>query len=304
MEKKLYELKIDPELRDFIPDPTESERQKLEDELIADGCIDPLIVWDGIIVDGHNRYAICHQYNIPFAIQEMDFDSKDKAKLWMAKHQLARRNLKPFQRCELIYPLEKAIKDEANERRKAAISSTKRKENIPPNSAESKDSRDILAEMADVSHGTWDMAIVIIKEGDEETKIQLRSDSMSINAAYKKLRPAKKKAKSELKETRNNKSDFDDDQYEKAQITYEPITHIDGSLEVPCARGEQERVPRPFPFVRDQVQFAVENMIREVQIGLNWLNDEDTGRIEELQAILDDGYKRAKDKIRTMEETS
>ena len=59
MEKKLYELKIDPEFRDALPPLKESEYEILERGILSDGCEIPLITWNGTVVDGHNRYKIC-----------------------------------------------------------------------------------------------------------------------------------------------------------------------------------------------------------------------------------------------------
>ena len=74
-EKKLYDLTVDPEFRDLIPPLNEEELKLLEESLVADGCESPLIVWNGVIVDGHNRYAICRKHEIPFAIQEKNFST-------------------------------------------------------------------------------------------------------------------------------------------------------------------------------------------------------------------------------------
>ena len=69
-EKKLYDLAVDPEFRDLIPPLNEEELKLLEESLVADGCESPLTVWNGVIIDGHNRYAICRKHDIPFSIQE------------------------------------------------------------------------------------------------------------------------------------------------------------------------------------------------------------------------------------------
>ena len=69
-EKKVCDLTVDPEFRDLIPPLNEEELKLLEANLVADGCESPLIVWNGVIVDGHNRYAICRKHDIPFSIQE------------------------------------------------------------------------------------------------------------------------------------------------------------------------------------------------------------------------------------------
>ena len=78
-EKKLYDLTIDPEFRDLIPPLSEEERKLLEDSIASNGCESPIIVWNGIIVDGHNRYAVCKKRGVPFSLQEKEFENRDTA---------------------------------------------------------------------------------------------------------------------------------------------------------------------------------------------------------------------------------
>ena len=66
--KDLRALTIDPEFRDLIPSPSDEERALLEDSIVANGCESPLFIWNGVIVDGHNRYEICQKHSIPFAV--------------------------------------------------------------------------------------------------------------------------------------------------------------------------------------------------------------------------------------------
>ena len=48
------ELRIDPEFEKKIPPLTAEEFRQLEENILADGLvINPLIIWNGVIVDGH-----------------------------------------------------------------------------------------------------------------------------------------------------------------------------------------------------------------------------------------------------------
>ena len=95
-------LKIDPEFRGLIRPLTTSEREQLEANLLADGCLDAIITWKGIIVDGHNRYEICTEHDIPFNIIEKEFDCRESVIAWICNHQLGRRNLSEATRKYLI----------------------------------------------------------------------------------------------------------------------------------------------------------------------------------------------------------
>lgn len=91
-------LKINNQFKQFIPPLMDEELRLLEASVIESGCRDPIVVWNGTIIDGHNRYAICEKHGIEFAIVEMQFDSAEAAMDWMDANQLGRRNLTPDQR--------------------------------------------------------------------------------------------------------------------------------------------------------------------------------------------------------------
>ena len=97
-------LTIDPEFESKIHPLREEELHQLEENILADGVvINPLIIWDGVIVDGHNRYRILQQYpEIQFSTYEKAFSNRYEAIAWICKNQLGRRNLTPEQRKYLI----------------------------------------------------------------------------------------------------------------------------------------------------------------------------------------------------------
>lgn len=184
-EKKVCDLTVDPEFRDLIPPLNEEELKLLEESLVADGCESPLIVWNGVIVDGHNRYAICRKHEIPFAIQEKNFSSRDGAMLWMLRNQLGRRNLNNYQRVELVLKFEPLVKNAAEQRMMAGKAA-----NPVPTLAQGQTkgrTRDHLSEAAGVSHGTFAKAKKLVQSADEETKRELRAGKVTVNRAYTDL---------------------------------------------------------------------------------------------------------------------
>ena len=108
----MQKLQIDPEFRDKIPPLTEAEFQQLRENILADGEVyEPIAVWNGTIVDGHNRWRIIQEHpEIPYKVKEMDFADKWAAFEWMYRNQLGRRNLTEQQREVLIGEMYKARK--------------------------------------------------------------------------------------------------------------------------------------------------------------------------------------------------
>lgn len=94
----MHSIQIDSEFQALIPPLSAEERAQLEANLLADGCRDPLVVWEtedghNILIDGHNRYEICMRNGIEYDVEEMLFDSREDVMDWMDANQLGRRNL-------------------------------------------------------------------------------------------------------------------------------------------------------------------------------------------------------------------
>ncbi len=87
------EIKINNELKNFIRPLRDEEYENLKESILAEGVRDPLIVWNGMLLDGHHRYKIAQEFNIEYKTIEVDFPDMDAAKEWIIKNQLGRRNL-------------------------------------------------------------------------------------------------------------------------------------------------------------------------------------------------------------------
>ena len=100
----LNQIKIDAEFQGKIPPLTFEELNQLETNILREGrIINPIILWNGTIVDGHNRFTIAKKHpEIPFSTHEKDFSNRQEAIIWICKNQLGRRNLTPEQKKYLI----------------------------------------------------------------------------------------------------------------------------------------------------------------------------------------------------------
>lgn len=105
-------LTIDPEFQGKIPPLTDAEYKQLEENILTAGEVwEPIVVWNGTIVDGHNRYKIVMEHpEIKWRTREMAFADKWEAFDWMYKNQLGRRNLTDEQRMYLLGKLYEARK--------------------------------------------------------------------------------------------------------------------------------------------------------------------------------------------------
>jgi len=98
------ELIIDPEFKNLIPLMKPEEFQGLIESIAKYGYDDlyPIVIWNDIIIDGHNRYLICKELNIDFSVSEKDFDNRVEVINWIINNQLNRRSMTNEQRNYLI----------------------------------------------------------------------------------------------------------------------------------------------------------------------------------------------------------
>jgi hypothetical protein len=91
---------IRADFRDLIPPLGAEERAQLEADIVTHGCREPLVLWRGFLVDGHNRLEICESRGVPYSTVDYSESSvlvDESAVLrWICDNQLQRRNLTPL----------------------------------------------------------------------------------------------------------------------------------------------------------------------------------------------------------------
>ncbi len=197
MEKKIYDLTVNEKFRRLCPPLCEAERAMLEESILAKGCEMPLIVWAGkdTIVDGHNRYSICREHGIPFAISEEVFETEGDVLYWIVMNQIGRRNLNTYSKIELVLPLVDILEQGAMQRMLSG-----RKQDVLAGTESSQGKGRVsehIAAMVGSSGTVVKQVKKIVKAADEETKMKLRSGDLTINAAYTVIRREEKKAASQ-----------------------------------------------------------------------------------------------------------
>lgn len=108
----MEELRIDPEFQNKIPPLTDAEFAQLRENILTAGEVyEPLVTWNGVIVDGHNRWKVIQEHpELPWRSRKMGFADKWAAFDWMYKNQLGRRNLTEAQRTYLVGKMYEARK--------------------------------------------------------------------------------------------------------------------------------------------------------------------------------------------------
>ena len=184
-------ITIDSEFQSLIPALSAEEYGQLEENILHDGIRDALIVWDGILLDGHNRYEIAQKYDLPYEVQEMNFDSRADAERWVILNQFGRRNLSAYDRSILALRLKPIIAAQAKgkEQERKTTFQKSEKSSLPAVNTTKE-----IAKAAGVSHDTIAKVEKIETQAPPEIKAAVKSGEMSINQAYQATRREEKKA--------------------------------------------------------------------------------------------------------------
>ena len=112
-------FRIDPEFENEIRPLRKDEFSQLRKNILTAGEVyEPLVVWNGILVDGHHRWKVIleaiHEGNvIKYRVRSVDFVDKLAAFEYMHENQLGRRNLTEEEREVEIGKLYKVRKKRA-----------------------------------------------------------------------------------------------------------------------------------------------------------------------------------------------
>jgi hypothetical protein len=190
---------INPLLKSAIPPLRAEELTGLEVNILRDGCRDPLVTWNGTLVDGHNRYEICIRHGLPFRTVEMDFESINHARVWMRNNQTGKRNATP------AWLIECALENKAD---LLEIGKASRKEKMEGNQnadhsktvvfqnntteSEPVSTRAEIAKIAGVSESQLAKGEQV-KKKDPALWEKAKAGEVSIAQAYKAVTPPKEK---------------------------------------------------------------------------------------------------------------
>ena len=180
-------LIIDPEFQGKIPPLMEDEYKQLEENILSAGEVyTPIVTWNGIIVDGHNRWKVIQAHpeaNIQYRTKAIPFKDKWDAFDWMYRNQLGRRNLTDEQRRYLLGKLYEA--------RKHSLGSNQHSQNsletkLPGSDKNKNGTAGIVAQEFGVTHTTVKKAEKFAK-GIDAIRTQSPSTADNILAGKKKV---------------------------------------------------------------------------------------------------------------------
>lgn len=179
---------INPKFHALIPSMSADELAQLEANIAADGCREPLVTWNGTLLDGHNRLEICQRLGLPFTMKEISLPDEPAAERWIIRNQFGRRNLTAYDRAVLALKLEPLLKAEAKKRLATSTGGDKAR----PICSEHRGgthptTQKALATAAHVSNRTIAKVKIIEARATPEVKAAIRAGESTIAAEHEKL---------------------------------------------------------------------------------------------------------------------
>ena len=183
-------ITIDKEFESLIPPLTAEEFKQLEENCVREGIRDALITWNGILIDGHNRFKIAAKHGLQWNEKRMEFADRNEAIRWIILNQFGRRNLSAYDRSVLALKLKPVIAEKAKERQSTHTEQGYQKSDKAEHTAKE------LAKVAGVSHDTIHKVEAIEKSGDKRLIEEVRNGDVSINKGYQIAKGIEIKTKS------------------------------------------------------------------------------------------------------------
>ena len=83
----MYNLEINEEFKKLIPPLSKEEYEQLETNCLNEGIREAILTWNGVIIDGHNRYEIAKRWNLDFQTKSKNFKDEKYSKINLAKQE-------------------------------------------------------------------------------------------------------------------------------------------------------------------------------------------------------------------------
>ena len=163
MELEIYDL-----FKNLLPEPSTETIENLEKDILKRGIIEPIVIWNGKIVDGHHRYQIAKKYKIDFNTKELiNISTIEDVCKWIIEHQLAKRNLKLIDKVNLSLNYADLLKkSEPDLKDSTAI--------------------DLTVKIFDLKKSTFQKYKAIKESGNEKLLNFIINEEKSIDDTYKK----------------------------------------------------------------------------------------------------------------------
>ena len=177
-----------PEMAELLPPLSAEQSAALEEDLLRNGCYSPIIVnEDMVIVDGHNRQALCEKHGLPYTMAVFSFEDLLEAKQWALDTQKGRRNLEKWELGKIALKLKPEIEARAKANQQTYHGNQYESgllATLPEVHSASVDTRKELADSVGLGERTMGKVMQIDEHAPAAVKEALDKKELSINQGY------------------------------------------------------------------------------------------------------------------------
>ena len=195
-------MKILQEFKDLIPALTAEEYKQLEENCLAEGIRDKIILWDDYIIDGHNRFKIATEHGLSYQTKTKEFESELDVKIWMIDNQDGRRNLTDGWKYKLKQTKKELLAKKGDAKKLQNLKQGKQHPELSIiDKSEKHNTREIIAKELGWSTGKTAMADIVFKKATPQLEQKVLSNELTINQAYQEIKKEEKRLNFEQKKT-------------------------------------------------------------------------------------------------------
>lgn len=214
-------MKVNEEFKRLIPALSVEEFKQLEANILSEGIRDPLVVWNGYLVDGHNRYTIASQHGLEYKTVNKEFKDGNAVKIWMIDNQNGRRNLTDGWKYKLQQIRKEILLEKGKETQgtRTDILSIVDKKLEPKHNTQQE-----IAKALNWSTGKVAMADIVFKKATPELEEKILNNEVTINQAYKEIKKEEKatllveRKEREIQESTESKPKIDEYNVQLGQV--------------------------------------------------------------------------------------
>jgi 16S rRNA G966 N2-methylase RsmD len=181
-------LTINPEYQKLVPPLSKEEYESLKQSIKESGLWFPIISnSQGVILDGHHRFKICQELEVPLKHAERVFETQTDEIIFVGECNLKRRQLTSLQRIEIVNKLKLYYQ------KKALENLSKGGKGLPISAK--VDTREELSKKAKVGHTTFDQGNKVLEKASQDDIEKINAGKKTINKVYKEIIKNEKKVK-------------------------------------------------------------------------------------------------------------
>lgn len=176
------------EFADVFPMLSDLEQKALAADIKAHGLLQPIVTFEGAILDGRNRFRACSEAGVEPKYRAFSGTRKDALDA-VSSWNLHRRHLTVGQRAAIVPKLDGFYQKIAGERQEAGRKAGgharqgSSKANLPASSEPSRQSRDDTGKALGISGRTVEDARVVASKGSPKLKEAMAEGKVSVSAA-------------------------------------------------------------------------------------------------------------------------